>query len=114
LKSLTQEVDIENLLWVLVLIVPVVFVILIWVPGIGFMGGMMGMMGTSWVALVIFPVAFGVLIVLGIYFFITGITTGDSRIRGMEQTPLEILKTRYAAGEITQHQYQTMKEDLEV
>jgi putative membrane protein len=30
----------------------------------------------------------------------------------MSQTPLEILKRRYAKGEITKEQYQEMKEDL--
>ena len=40
---------------------------------------------------------------------------GGSRERGVteKETPLEILKRRYAAGEITKEQFETMKKDLQ-
>ncbi len=57
-------------------------------------------------------ILFWVLIIVGIVFLVRWIA-GDARNRdGREETPLEILKKRYARGEITKAQYEEMKKAI--
>jgi putative membrane protein len=78
--------------------------------------------GVGWVGLVVgglLMVLFWAGIIALIFFAIRAFTRG--RDRRMEQeprprekeTPLEILKRRYAQGEITREEYMDMKRDLE-
>lgn len=39
-------------------------------------------------------------------------TSKEGNIRGPRETPLELLKKRYARGEITKEKFEEMKEDL--
>jgi len=39
--------------------------------------------------------------------------TNQGALRETQQTPLEILKVRYARGEISQEEYQQLHQDLE-
>lgn len=86
-------------------------------------GGMMcpgmmgpGMMGGSWTGFGWFPMLIGPiiailfigLIVLGIYY----VFSGQVRISKPERRPLDIIKERYANGEIDEEQYEKMKEQL--
>lgn len=49
-----------------------------------------------------------VLIVFGVYYFIKN----KSITGGVKETPLDILKKRYAGGELTKEQYEQMKNEL--
>ncbi len=63
-------------------------------------------MGLGW----IFMIIFWVLVILGIAFLVQATTRGR---KGPEQeTPLDILKRRYAKGEITREEFERMKDDL--
>lgn len=61
-------------------------------------------MGFGW----IFMVLFWALVILGIIFLIQLITKGSKR----EETALDILKKRYARGEITRDEFEKIKDDL--
>ncbi len=64
-------------------------------------------MGFGW----IFMLIFWALIVAAIVLFVQGITKRtESHIR--HDTPLDILKRRYAQGEISKEQYERMKDDF--
>jgi putative membrane protein len=67
-----------------------------------------GMNGLLWGILVIIPMAG--LIFLILYIIIR--ETGTQKPGGGAKTPMDILKERYAKGEITGEQFRTMSEDL--
>lgn len=75
------------------------------------MGG--GWMGFSWIWMLVGSIVsllFIGLIIYGIYYLLTG------RVRGFEpekRSPLDLLKERYAKGEITEDEYKKMKKELE-
>lgn len=73
----------------------------------GYMHGMMGMMGGGWGFMLLTSLAFLLLIALGAYYIITALTRRDGG-----KTALDLLKERYAKGEITRDEYLKMKEDL--
>ena len=56
---------------------------------------------------------FLILLVVAVVWWLT--KGGGAKDRGLpaRETPLEILKRRYAAGEITKEQYEAMKQVLE-
>lgn len=64
-------------------------------------------MGFGW----IFMVLFWALIIIGIVYVIQTLSrrTGQS---GTQETPLDILKKRYAKGEISKEEFERMKDDL--
>jgi len=64
-----------------------------------------GMNGLLWFILVILPM-------VGIVFLLLYIVIRESKTE-VEKTPLEILKERYAKGEITEEEYVKMKRELE-
>jgi len=99
-------------LWILVAIVILIAILpmLTWGSWGGYMGGMMGMMGYGWSFMLLIPLAFLALIALGAYYLITG--TGR-RVWRSDSRALEMLKERYAKGEITREQYLRMREELE-
>ena len=85
------------------------------------MGGMMGpgMMGRGsgwmwgagmWLGGLAMLLFWGALIVGAVLVFrlLAGLPTGDGRA-----SPLDIIKRRYASGEITREQYEQMRKDLE-
>lgn len=55
----------------------------------------------------------GALIVLGVGFFRRRAARRDQEIDGFDLPPVEILKRRYAAGEITREQFEEMRGVLE-
>jgi putative membrane protein len=74
-------------------------------------GGWGGGMGFGW----IFMILFWALIILGIvalakWLFFAGGAGGSA---GSGKTPLDILKERYARGEINREQYEQTRRDLE-
>jgi putative membrane protein len=52
------------------------------------------------------------LIIGGIVFFIKIVTSGGKKAPRSNEALLEILKTRYAKGEITKEEYEQMKKDI--
>jgi putative membrane protein len=52
------------------------------------------------------------LIIGGIVFFIKIVTSGGKKAPRSNEALLEILKTRYAKGEITREEYEQMKKDI--
>jgi putative membrane protein len=64
-------------------------------------------MGFGW----IFMVLFGGLVVLGIISIVLAISRRNGKA-GPGETPLDLLKRRYANGEITKEEFERMKDDL--
>ncbi len=76
--------------------------------GWGMGSGMMGF-GFAWPFMFLVPALFVVLVILGLYYLLSG----HSSSRYEENAALRMLKERYARGEITSEQYAKMKRDLE-
>jgi putative membrane protein len=68
-------------------------------------------MGFGWGMGWLFFILFWVLILLGIVYLIKLISR-DGRARTEEETPLDILRRRYAKGEISKEDFEKMREDL--
>jgi putative membrane protein len=51
------------------------------------------------------------IVIVGLYLLIHSTTGASASLH--QSTPLEVLKRRYAAGEITREQYQQMRKDLD-
>lgn len=107
--------------WIIILIIVLVvllgpFMFMGTMMGPGMMGGWhmgQGMMGYgygfNWIAAVLQTILFVVflgLIVFGIYYFI-----GGGRLKSSDSS-LDILKERYAKGEINKEDYDRMKKEL--
>lgn len=63
-------------------------------------------MGFGW----LFMLAFWILIIAGVVYLVKLVAGGEKRTAG--ETPLDILKKRYAKGEVTREEYEKMKDDL--
>jgi len=107
-------------IWIILLVVVVLVIVpfgLFAMVGGPWMGsGMMrgwGMMGFgfAWPFMFLIPLVFVVLV--GIYFFLSGQGRVVSSAPPVESDALRILKERYARSEITSEQYTKMKRDLE-
>ena len=72
---------------------------------------MMGGYGWGWFMPIIMIVFWG-LVIWGIVALIRGLSTGDSSRSTPADSALEILKRRYARGEITKQEYEDTKKDL--
>jgi putative membrane protein len=64
-------------------------------------------MGFGW----IFMILFWALVIFGIVYVVQAILRRAGR-SGPEETPLGILKKRYAKGEMTKEEFERMKDDL--
>jgi len=87
-----------------------------WGRGSGMMRGWgmgFGMMGFAWPFMFLVPLIFLILVVLGLYYLLSGQGRQDSSAGNGGSGALRILKERYARGEITSEQYANMKQDLE-
>jgi putative membrane protein len=62
----------------------------------------------------IFMIAFWVLVIAGIILFIRWLLASSRKAEGRtgDDSPLEILKKRYARGEINKEEFERMKKDL--
>lgn len=65
-------------------------------------------MGFGW----FFMAAFWILVVLGIIYLIK-VIAGDARKGEREETALDILKKRYARGEVNKEEFEEKKKDLQ-
>jgi len=104
-----------DLIWLFVVLLVLIGIlpVLMWGSWGSYMPGMMGMMGYGWGFMFLIPVAFLVLIALGAYHLITEFTRTGRPASSHGERALEILKERYAKGEITREQYLKMKEEME-
>lgn len=64
-------------------------------------------MGFGWILMFLF----WALVILGIVYIVQAISRGPGQ-SGTEDTSLDILKKRYAKGEITKEEFERMKDDL--
>jgi putative membrane protein len=96
---------------VLIVILPVLMWALWSVWGGGYY--MHGMMGYGWWFMPLIPVMFLLLLVLGAYFLLKEFTSGERAVSSQSNRALELLKERYARGELTREEYLKMKEELE-
>ena len=83
----------------------------VWPIG-GHMLWMMGMMPFSWGFMLLVPLLFLTLLAAGLYYLFTGFSRTGRFLTGEREDALEILKKRYAKGELTTEQYLKMKEEL--
>lgn len=73
-----------------------------WGPGMGMGMGLLGML------------AFWAAVVGGAIWLFSSLTASSRDTRPREETPLDILKRRFAAGEITAEDYERMRRTLEL
>jgi len=64
-------------------------------------------MGFGWISMTVF----WVLVILGIVFIVRTTIKGGKSIEHKE-APIDILRKRYAQGEITKEEFERMKDDL--
>ena len=64
------------------------------------------------VVLVLFLVLFAIVIVGGIWLISRSSSSSKMHMHPRGEDPLEILRQRYAKGEITREEYQSMREDM--
>lgn len=79
----------------------------------------MPMMWGSWgISMMIMMILFWAAIIVGLVVLIRWLwTTGNSRHQGMlsnaSESPLDILKKRYARGELSKQEFETMRQDIQ-
>lgn len=99
---------------VLLVILPLILWVLWGLWGGSYTHGMGGMMGFGWGFMPLLFFAFLILVVLGAYYLLKGFTSVEkAEVPGQGEHALEILKERYARGEITRDEYLKMKNELE-
>lgn len=82
--------------------------------GWGMGPGMMGGWGMGWLGMIIM-IVFWVLVIVGLVLLIRWLiqtTRGDREVYRRGSSALEILKERYAKGEIDKEEFEKMKRDL--
>jgi len=83
-----------------------------WHMGRGMIGYGWGMMGVGWGSWILM-LAFVALIAFGAYLFLSGPKSENEPVALPEVRAIEILKERYAKGEITREEYMRMKEEVQ-
>lgn len=76
--------------------------------------GMMGGWGMGWIGMILM-ISFWVLVIVGLIFLVKWLiltTRGDARPMQSSSGALEILKERYARGEIDKQEFEEKKKDL--
>jgi len=111
----------SKLAWVIVIGIAVLVILMLvagmLVPllyGRGYGWGMMGGFGFPMMGMGLGMLVFWVLIIAGGVWLVQSLSrgTGSSLLMPQGESPLDILKRRYAKGEITKDQFDQMKRDL--
>lgn len=68
--------------------------------------------GPMWVFPMVMPIVMIVVLVLCLYFIFSRGRPPGEHPPVREETPLEILKKRYAKGEVTKEEFEQMKKDI--
>ena len=113
-KNVKTALIIGGIVVALLIILPLVFG-LIWggqYGGWGMMGpGMMGSLGWMWLMPVFWILLLG-LIIWAVVALVRGLSESRDSDSSKADSPLEILKSRYAKGDITKEEYEEKKKDL--
>jgi putative membrane protein len=113
-KNVKTALIIGGIIVAVLIVLPLVFG-LIWggqYGGWGMMGpGMMGGFGWMWLMPVFFILFLG-LIIWAIVAIVRGVSQPGSSGSGPPDSALEVLKRRYARGEINKEEYEEKKKDL--
>jgi putative membrane protein len=80
--------------------------------GPGMMGGFRQPFGTHMFGGGILAILFGVLILGGLAMLISRLVTNEKTPARKDETPLEILRRRYANGEVDREEFERIKESL--
>jgi putative membrane protein len=76
------------------------------------MGGGMGLLGFGGIGMILFWVVLIGIVVLVVRSFLGNNSAGNKTPAPTSQTPLEILQTRYAKGEISKEEYEEVQQTL--
>ncbi len=113
-KNVKTALIIGGIIVVVLIVLPLVFG-LIWggqYGGWGMMGpGMMGGFGWGWF-MPIFMIVFWGLVIWGIVALVRGLSESRGYDSSKADSALEVLKKRYARGEINKEEYEEKKKDL--
>jgi putative membrane protein len=60
----------------------------------------------------VFMVFIWIVVVIALVYFIRHMSKNSAGFRSADESPVDILKRRYARGEITKEQYDRMRQDL--
>jgi putative membrane protein len=111
-KNIRTALIIGGIIVAILIVVPLVFGLIWGWQGYGMMGPwMMGGFGGMWL-MPIFMIVFWGLVIWGIVALIRGLSRGDGGSATQADSALEILKKRYARGEISKQEYEKRKKDL--
>ncbi len=113
-KDTKTALIIGGVIVAILIIVPLIFGLIGGWQGYGYgmMGpGMMWGYGWGWFMPIIMIVFWG-LVIWGIVALVRGVSTSDTGFATQTDSALEILKRRYARGEITKQEYEERKKDL--
>ncbi len=113
-KNVKTALIIGGIVIAILIIVPLVFgAVSGWQgEGWGMMGpGMMGGFGWMWLMPIFFIIFWG-LVIWGIVALVRGLNAPRDSDSAKADSALEILKRRYAKGEITKEEYEEKKHDL--
>ena len=110
-KNIKTALIIGGVIVAILIIVPLIFGLFGGWQGYGYgmMGpGMMGGFGGFWFMPIIMIVFWG-LVIWGIVALVRGVSAGSTGPSAQTDSALEILKRRYARGEITKQEYEERK-----
>ena len=113
-KNIKTALIIGGVIVAILIIVPLIFGLFGGWQGTswGGWGGMMGGFGWMWF-MPIFMIVFWGLVIWGIVALVRGVSSpGNSGYSNQADSALEILKRRYARGEINKQEYEEKKKDL--
>ncbi len=112
-NSTKTAIIIGGVIIAVLVVVPIVLgAISGWRYGYGMMGPWM-MGGFGWEGFMpIIMIVFWGLVIWGIVALVRGLSRGDADSATQADSALEILKKRYARGEITKQEYEERKKDL--
>ena len=113
-KNLKTALIIGGIVVVVIIVLPLIFgAVTGWrYGGWGMMGpGMMGGFGWWWLMPIFFIIFWG-LVIWGIVSLVRGLSGSGGSGSSRADSALEILKKRYARGDITKEEYEEKKKDL--